>query len=533
MMNNRKLIFLAALSSAMLMSLPWLVPGTGWVALFGLVPLLCAERIAGFCRMKRFWLVHYLTFVLWNAFTTFWIWNATAGGAVFAILVNAAQMSLIFGVFRFSKRRFGGALPYIFLAVMWIAWERFYYSAEISWPWLTLGNAFATTTKLAQWYSVTGTLGGSLWVWGSNLAIFGLMCSLSDGGWWRMNGKSRFAAVAGAVLLLGGPVAASLLMYAGYEDKSESAIRVAVGQPNIDINQKFSTMSQSEQTSSLLRLFAQADGNTLLFVAPETFSSDVILNNIEGGPTVRNFMEFLGERPESNLLFGASAWKITDRRSRPSLLARPYGDGWIESYNSAIVLGSGLSPEVYHKSRLVVGVEKTPFPRLFTRIDDMLGGVMGRCVPQEKVSCLHLKDGTPFGCAVCYESVYGEYCAGYVREGAEFLTVITNDAWWGDTPGYRQHLSYSRLRAIELRRDIARSANTGISAFIDRRGNIVSSTSWWQPAVLEGEVHPNTELTPFVKYGDIVGRVCTLVFILMLLALIVRTVSGGSRPESS
>ncbi len=532
-MNNRKLIILAALLSAVLMSLPWLVPGTGWVALFGLVPLLCAERIAGICGMKRFWLVHYLCFVLWNALTTFWIWNATAGGAVFAILVNAAQMSIVFGIFRFSRRRFGGILPYIFLMVMWIAWERFYFAAEISWPWLTLGNAFATTTKLVQWYSVTGTLGGSLWIWGTNLAVFGLMCSFSGGAWWRMNLKARFAALAGTVLLLGGPVTASLLMYGGYEEKSESALKIAVGQPNIDINQKFSTMSQAEQTAALLQLFSQAGGDISLYVAPETFSSDVILNDMGSSPTVRSLAGFLESRPESNLLFGASAWKITDRRSRPSLLARPYGDGWIESYNSAIVLGSGMNPEVYHKSRLVVGVEKTPFPKLFTRIDDMLGGVMGRCVPQDKVTCLHLMDGTPFGSPVCYESVYGEYCTAYVREGAEFLTVITNDAWWGDTPGYRQHLSYSRLRAIELRRDIARSANTGISAFINQRGDIVSATSWWQAAVLEGEVNLNTEITPFVKYGDIVGRICTLVFILMILALIVRTVSGGSRQESS
>lgn len=532
-MKNRNLIFVLVLLFAVLMSIPWLVPGAGWVALFALVPLLCAERIADLCRMKRFWLVHFLGFVLWNAFTTFWIWNATAGGAVFAILYNAAQMSLIFGLFRVSKRRFGGVLPYIFLMVVWIAWERFYFSAEMSWPWLTLGNALATTTKLAQWYSVTGTLGGSLWIWGTNLAIFGLMCAFSEGSWWRMHYKAQFAALIGSVLLLGGPIAASLVMYDNYVEKSESSIDVVVGQPNIDVYHKFTSMSQAEQTASLLRLFSEAGDGVALFVAPETFTSDVVLNDIDSSATVRNLVDFLKSRPGSDMLFGASTWEITNRRSRPSLLARPYGDGWIESHNSAIVVGGERKPEVYHKSRLVVGVEKTPFPALFTRIDDMLGGVMGRCIPQKDVTCLHLKDGTAFGSAVCYESVYGEYCTGYVKEGAEFIAVITNDAWWGDTPGYHQHLSYSRLRAIELRRDIARSANTGISAFIDQKGDIVSSTAWWQPAILEGKVNLNTEITPFVKYGDIVGRVCTLAFLLMLLLLIVRTVSGGFRPTSA
>ena len=532
-MNEKKLIFLLVLLFAVLMSLPWLVPGTGWLALFGLVPLLCAERIATSCRIKRFWLIHYLAFVLWNTFTTFWIWNATAGGAVFAILVNAAQMSLIFGLFRISRRRFSGALPYIFLMVMWIAWERFYFSAEISWPWLTLGNAFAITTKLAQWYSVTGTLGGSLWIWGSNLVIFGLMCAFSEGSWWTMHYKAQFASLIGSVILLGGPVAASLIIYDRYEEKSESSAKVVVGQPNIDIYHKFRSMSQAEQTETLLTLFSEAGDSVSLFVAPETFTSDVVLNEMDSSATVRAFSDFLESRPGADMLFGASTWEIIRKRAQPSLLARPYGNGWIESHNSAILLDGKGNSELYHKSKLVVGVEKTPFPAIFTKIDDRLGGVMGRCVPQERISCLHLKDGTAFGSPICYESVYGEYCTGYVREGAEFLAVITNDAWWGDTPGYRQHLSYSRLRAIELRRDIARSANTGISAFINQKGDIVSCTEWWQPAILEGEVKFNSELTPFAKYGDIVGRVCTLTFLLMLLALIVRTMSGGFRPASA
>ncbi len=108
-------------------------------------------------------------------------------------------------------------------------------------------------------------------------------------------------------------------------------------------------------------------------------------------------------------------------------------------------------------------------------------------MPDSGCSCQHVSvtETIPVGCAICYESVYGEYCTRYVRNGARLLTVITNDAWWGDTPGYKQHLSYSCLRAIETRRWIARSANTGISAIIDPSGKIVSQTSWWQPETFE------------------------------------------------
>ena len=146
---------------------------------------------------------------------------------------------------------------------------------------------------------------------------------------------------------------------------------------------------------------------------------------------------------------------------------------------------------------------------------------MGRCIPQKEISCLHYGD-IPIGCAVCYESVYGEYCTGYVRKGARLLTVITNDAWWGDTPGYKQHFSYSCLRAIETRRDIARCGNTGISAIIDQRGDVLQKGPWWERAVLSGEVNLNSRETFFVRNGDLVGQAAYVCFLLLLLALILK-----------
>ena len=123
---------------------------------------------------------------------------------------------------------------------------------------------------------------------------------------------------------------------------------------------------------------------------------------------------------------------------------------------------------------------------------------------------------------MCYESVYGEFCTGYVKKGAKLLTVITNDAWWGDTPGHRQHFNYSRLRAIETRRWVARCGNTGISALIDPEGHVVSRTPWWEPALLEGTVGLCSEQTFFVRYGDMVGRVCVFLFLLLAAAAVFR-----------
>ena len=530
-MSTKAALWLLAGASGVLMSIPWLVPHMGMVALVGLVPLLMADYIATGAKIKRFWIWHYSSFVLWNAITTFWVCNATVGGGIFAVLANSLQMSLVWGLFRLAKKRMGGAVPYIFLAAAWIAWERWYLTdAQISWPWLVLGNAFATSIREIQWYSITGTLGGSLWVWCCNLGIFGMLLALLEGKWRKWTVAARIASVSAMALLLVGLPLTSGIMYHTYQEQSEKQVDILIGQPNLDPYKKFESMEQEEQNDVLLGLLGpELDKQpTTLVLAPETFTSDIILNDIPSSPTWQRFHDFLGAYPGTDMLFGAVTNELFYTRSAPGLLSYPWRNGWRVEHNSALMLAPDGRTEVFHKSKLVVGTELTPYPKLFVPLDNWLSKMMGvrnliaRNVGQDEISLLHLSDGTPLGCAVCYESVYGEYCTGYATHGAGFLTVITNDSWWGNTPGYRQHCSYSSLRAIELRRDIARCGNSGISCFINQRGDIVERGPWWEEATLRGTVNVNTRLSFFTRHGDMVGRVCTLAFLLLLALLIVR-----------
>ena len=528
-MRNRLLIWGLSLLSGVLLSIPWLVPHTGWVVLFAFIPLLIAEEAATRLKLKGFWWCHYCAFVLWNVLTTFWVCNATVGGGIFAIMANSLQMSVVFGLFHFSRRHLRSVLPYILLAAAWIAWERLYLNAQISWPWLVLGNAFADTTRLVQWYEWTGTLGGSLWCWIVNLGLFGSLMTLLEGTWRSWTAAARISAIASMILLLVLPVGASFYLYNRYEPEGQT-IDVLIAQPNLDPYHKFESMTQAEQNDVLLRLFSEGlaqDPSPALLIAPETFTSDIVLNDIGSSPTVGLFTQFLQAHPGCEMLFGASAFKISDGRSAPSALARPFGDGWLQSYNSALTLDAEGNVEQYNKRRLVVGTELTPYPAIFLplerfvcRIAGIKPPLMGRCEGQgDPAEVLHFRDSIALGCAVCYESIYGEFCTDYVRKGARAMTVITNDAWWGDTPGHRQHCNYSRLRAIELRREIARCGNTGISCIIDGRGNIVSRGPWWEPYQFRSSIHLNDGQTAFVRHGDIVGRVSTLVFLLIAALL--------------
>jgi apolipoprotein N-acyltransferase len=202
-------------------------------------------------------------------------------------------------------------------------------------------------------------------------------------------------------------------------------------------------------------------------------------------------------------------------------------DDYYDSYNTAVQLDNTGNIQLYHKSKLVPGVEQMPFPFIFKHLESIaidLGGTTGGLGTQEERTVFSSSDNTMKAApVVCYESIYGEYVSEYIKNGANFITIITNDGWWGDTPGYKQHLKFGRLRAIETRRWIARSANTGISCFIDPMGEIQQATKWWVPAVIAQKIYLNNEQTFYTKYGDYIARASLCItFAMLIYSLIIR-----------
>ena len=170
--NQKLLLWSLVIFGVILLSVPYLVPHSGLLMLMALMPLLQINKLSSKYSVKKVWIYYYSMFFLWNLFTTYWIYKATLPGAIAAVVLNALQMSLIFGAYRWFEKKTNKSLSYLFLILAWLAWEHFYYEAEISWPWLTLGNGLATTHKNIQWYEYTGALGGSLWILLTNIMVF-------------------------------------------------------------------------------------------------------------------------------------------------------------------------------------------------------------------------------------------------------------------------------------------------------------------------------------------------------------------------
>ncbi|MFY9116219.1 MAG: apolipoprotein N-acyltransferase [Bacteroidales bacterium] len=516
-MNTVQKNLVLSVLSGILLSIPFLLPHTGPIMLFAFVPLLWMEHLFTQRAEKGCWKYYALTFFIWNALTISWISFITVVGGILAVLANAFLSFAIFAIFRRVKKWIlqkgkPEIIAHLFLVALWIAWEGFYYNAEITFPWLTLGNGFATNVRLIQWYEITGVLGGSLWIWLVNLFLY-----------YSWKGTlSKWKRITFPVLLLL-PVVASLVRFYTYKETSQP-VEVLVVQPNIDpVHEKFSTMSQEEQDDRILGLaLSRITDNTRLVVAPETSINEVIVGNYFAVPSMHSYKSFISDNPHAAIVFGATMYEFYPPSvHKPTVASRSYRGGWYEIYNSAILLDTTERVQYYHKSKLVTGGEKMPYIEHFPFIEKWapkLGGTSGTLgIQGERTVFTYDNESIKVGVAICFESVFGEFFTEYVKNGANLMAVITNDGWWRNTPGYRQHVSFASLRAIETRRGIAHCANTGISAIINHKGERVEQAGWWVQDVLSGDINLNHKLTPYVRNGDWIGRGAG--WILLLLSL--------------
>lgn len=512
-----------SLLSGLLLSAAWPVIGFAPLLFIGLVPLLIMENRffernelrAG----KIFWL-SYLAFFTWNLLTTWWVYNASLGGAAMAIIFNSLFMAVIFMLYHVARNRIG--FGYTVLISLWIAFEYIHMQWDITWPWLTLGNGFASFTKWIQWYEYTGVFGGSLWIITVNYLVF--MACIH---WKKKAERIKFLGFSAAAI--GIPVVWSLIIYSAYEEKADP-VNIVVVQPNIDpYNEKFNGMTAEAQLSKMLNLAAEKiDTATDYVVFPETaLTENIWEDQVQESFSYNMLKAFTANIPHVTLVTGLSSNKAYPTKQTPTARQFFRENMFYDSYNTAMQMNGSGEFQLYHKSKLVPGVEKMPFPTLFKPLEALaidLGGTTGSLGIQEERTVFFSDDKTGIAPVICYESIYGEYVSDYVKNGAELIFIITNDGWWGDTPGYRQHLDYGRLRAIESRRSIARSANTGISALIDQRGDVITKTDWWVPASFSGSINKNAEQTFYTAHGDYIARALSFFALIIIITTIYKSI---------
>ena len=481
-----KRYFLHSIISGLFFFISW-PPTFSFFALFiffAFVPLFLIEK--GLYRNNKsvFWIFPYayLAFSLFNFLTTFWVEKASPdfGEGLFAVLCNSLFMTITFLLYciihrwvlkYFSKNYFRIKFVGLFLiSIFWISFELLHMTWDLNWPWLTLGNVFADQPSWIQWYSYTGVLGGTIWVLVLNYMFFQTYLNFP------FKNKLKLKNHLLILSLFFIPFLLSQLMYYNFIKDGEE-VNVLVAQPNIDPHKTKQYISQN-YLSNLINDNLNESIDYVVF--PESF-----LKNLNNSFV---FVDYLKKYKKTDFIFGLPI--IKDNKK----------------YNAAAQISLNKANQYHYKSKLVPGPELTPFSSSLQPLLDFSGLSLqlGGLDKGDSINVFSSHDGDYLiAPIICYESVFPNHVRKFIKKGAQAIFIITNDGWWGASKGRVQHNSYARIRAIESRRYVVRSANTGISSIISPRGDFVRQMQSNTEGSFVEKIPFLSYKTFYVKYGNI------------------------------
>lgn len=435
--------------------------------------------------------VSYPAFVIWNLIGTYWLMLASVGAGIAAILANAVLMTIPLCVGKFAEKRFSSTWIIVGVqACAWVAYEYFHHNWDLSWPWLTVGNAWANYPSLIHYISITGALGISFWTLLSSALAYRLYLTGSD--------KIRYATIGVFALF---PIL-SIVTQIAKSNVDDEKLTVTIVQPNFDSYHRFGGYESQDIALNIpLSISDSARTNeTQLIIWPENSVDTYLVDRSR----FRRRIADSAYAWNTDILYGSGYEERYAEEAPPIHRERVNGIKF-NVFNVANYVNTNNETQIYKKRSLVPIVERMPFANFLHSID-VFGWVdWGRQVGFGKgVDPIVFSNPSGFTTPglVCYDSVFPGWVRQFVNEGANFLTVITNDGWWGNTSGHHQHFAYARLRAIEFDRWIARSANNGISGIIAPDGSIIQKTEYWTRVGFTDEIGLRSSMTFYARFGD-------------------------------
>lgn len=529
--QSRHILILLSLSGGLLSGLAWTSWCPGLILLVSFVPFLLIEEQI-FRNRERytpnaFFIFLLPGFLVFNMMGLGWMRVATMAGTVTVLLGMTFLMSFTLWLAHVIRLRAGDAAGAVSFIALWLAFEFATLNISFITPWMNLGNGLAKEIRLIQWYELTGTGGGSLWILASNLFLAAAILKRPER---PLKDMLRAAPFIIWICLLIIPAAVSVFRYNTVSTVGSKASEVVIMQPNADpYNEKFRVPFDYQLDKIASDAISFTTPETEWVIMPETVVDDPVNQaDTHENLYVRLIRRIALRNPRASVVAGLVTYiSYPSSDVPPTRSARPDEEsgGYLDYFNSAVKIDTGRTVEFYNKSKLVPGIEMQfsySLGKVAARILPYLGGTKwGYGIQNDRSVFTNNSAGYKAGTAICYESAFGDFIADFVRNGANAIFIITNDGWWKNTDGYRQHLTFASLRAIETRRPVARSANTGVSCIINNRGDRVRELEWWSEGVIRGKIFPSAVITPYVRHGDWILRIATGVSALVISIVLV------------
>ena len=498
---------------------------------FGLIPYFYViEKKTTLIDINR---ASYLAFFVFGLITLYWVgsWQKDADpflmiSGVLLIFVNPLFLLIPSTIYYFSRKIFPGKTALYLFPLFWVTYEYVYMITDLSFPWLTLGSGLGHFTSFIQIADIVGTLGLSLVVVLINILIYKVFIK------YYSERKISYYNLIAAVSIY-----SFILLYGFIKidtfHLSDRKIRVGLIQPNINPWAKWDVGSLNDFVKLYLNYSRKAVGEGAKFIVwPETALPVYLLS---GGyedalDSIYNFVE----KNDIYLMTGMPDIRYYHKGGKmPSDVKYNNNLGYYATYN-AIYLFSPDTRTVqrYGKMKLVPFGERVPFVDQLPFLGKIIKwgvGITGWNVGNDTIlfkikdkelnkglSNSNANDTVKIDGLVCYESIYPIFVSDFVRMGAQFITVVTNDSWYGNSSGPYQHKEMSVLRAVENRRSVIRAANGGISCIIDPLGRTVIHSQMFTKTFLVGDVVIQNDETFFTKHAYLVPILSSVFSIWMI-----------------
>ncbi|HSW55456.1 MAG TPA: apolipoprotein N-acyltransferase [Ignavibacteriaceae bacterium] len=396
--------------------------------------------------------------------------------------------------------------------LFWVTLEYLLSLTDLRFPWLLLGHGLAKFNLFIQGADIIGTNGLSLVVAYINVLIYKSFFEKKE------NEKIKLQPV-----LIAAVIFLCLLIYGVYKVSSfsisERNVTVGIVQPDLNPWDKWETGNLGQLTNQYLDLSQQCvDEGAEVILWPETAlpvyafgGTHAVVENAIFNFLDRNKVSLLTGMPDIIYHYDLNNLPEDAKYSKQ-------GDYYYRTYNAVIGLNPGTREiQRYGKMKLVPLGEKVPFSDQLTFLGDIFKwgvGITGWNIGKDTTVFKIYNDGIDtikVGGLVCYESVDPVFVTAFVQKGAEMITVVTNDSWYGKSSGPYQHKDFAMLRAVENRRSVVRCANGGVSCIINAKGEILAETELYTRTTLVGEVPLQTEKT-FYSENPLIVPVLTSVF---------------------
>lgn len=492
----------------------------GWLAFVGFVPFLFAIDKAE--NYREAFKLSYVSFLLFNVVVIYWVGGWTKETDPFMMIGGIALIlghPLFFAVpilfYQFVRKKFGKNSIFLF-PFIYLSFEHLHSITEVAFPWLTVGYSQSYNLADIQFTSFTGLFGLSLQILLVNSLIAYAMMS------WIENRKARRTQITATlsmalVLIIVPEVYGLIVLNAAKNAHYSRTLKIAVVQPNIDPYAKWSGSASEILQTYENETYHLANQNPELVVWPETAIPFYVL--LPQDAYFRYQLQRFIDSNRVSLLSGLPlALYYSDNDSaKPSTHYDEFAHKYYDAYNGAALFEPHLNVnQTYGKMILVPFAERIPYadavPFLIKPLKWGVG--ISNWARGKDTTIFRLRNGVTFSTVICYESIFPDYVREFVKKGADFLVIITNDGWFGNSSGPYQHAAYAIVRAVENRRSVVRAANTGISEFINPYGLYIGKqTNLNEETTLVADIPIDNEATFYAQHGDWIAHVAEIVSI--------------------